>query len=187
MKKLFALLALAVSLAVPAAELAGVKVDDTVKVGGKDLQLNGMGVRIKYMVAKVYVGAFYAPQKLRDGDAVLNSREPRRMALTMLRKVESEDLHKSLIEGMQNNSSPAEMKALEGRMNEMAQNIRSVPLVDKGDIVVLDFLPGKGVQISVKGQVKDVIQGDDFARALLAIWFGKKPIQEDLKAKLLGG
>jgi len=31
------------------------------------------------------------------------------------------------------------------------------------------------------------IQGEDFYRALLRIWLGDQPVQEDLKKALLGG
>jgi len=31
------------------------------------------------------------------------------------------------------------------------------------------------------------IQGEDFYRALLRIWLGERPVQEDLKQALLGG
>ncbi|MFL6657475.1 MAG: chalcone isomerase family protein, partial [Massilia sp.] len=42
-----ALLAFAFSQGASAAEVAGVKFQDTVKLGGKELQLNGAGVRTK--------------------------------------------------------------------------------------------------------------------------------------------
>jgi hypothetical protein len=41
-----------------AAEVAGVKFQDTLKVAGKDLQLNGLGVRTKFIV-KVYAAGLY--------------------------------------------------------------------------------------------------------------------------------
>jgi len=33
---------------------------------------------------------------------------------------------------------------------------------------------------------KELIEGEDFYRALLRIWLGDKPVQEDLKKALLG-
>jgi len=187
MKKWIALLAITMSFAVCSGELSGVKVDDSVKVAGTDLQLNGMGIRIKYMVAKVYVAAFYAAQKVTDGEAAINAATPRRMSMTVLRKVETDDIYKSLKEGMEANNSPDEMAALAPKLKEMNSVFAAFKTVEANDNVTLDFLPGKGTQISVKGKVADVIPGDDFAKALLRIWFGKKPLQEDLKKKLLGG
>ena len=52
---------IAALLSVPglhAAEVAGVKVDDKIRVGSSDLVLNGAGLRSKVFI-KVYVGALY--------------------------------------------------------------------------------------------------------------------------------
>ncbi|MBP7668921.1 MAG: chalcone isomerase family protein, partial [Burkholderiaceae bacterium] len=49
---------LALAGPVMAAEVAGVKLQEKVSVGGKDLVLNGAGVRTR-MVFKVYVAALY--------------------------------------------------------------------------------------------------------------------------------
>jgi hypothetical protein len=51
---------------------------------------------------------------------------------------------------------------------------------------VLDFIPNQGTKISMRGQVVGLIEGDAFAAALLSIWLGKAPVNEDLKAALLG-
>jgi len=167
-------------------ELSGVKVEDTVKVDGTDLHLNGMAIRIKYMVAKVYVAALYTPQKSSDGEAVINATTPRRMHLTMLRKVEAEDVYKSFVEGMRTNNSPEEMTALAPKIAEFSTLFTSFKNLENGDSVLLDFLPGKGTQVTVKGKLAEVIPGEDFSHALLRIWFGMKPLQEDLRKKLLG-
>ena len=56
-----ALLAASLLLAAPAyanKDVAGVDVPDTLSVEGKTLQLNGAGIRKKFVV-KVYVGALY--------------------------------------------------------------------------------------------------------------------------------
>ncbi|HWM69718.1 MAG TPA: chalcone isomerase family protein, partial [Steroidobacteraceae bacterium] len=48
-------------------------------------------------------------------------------------------------------------------------------------------LPQSGVQVSVNGVQKGVIEGDDFSRALISIWLGPTPPNPELKAGLLGG
>ena len=59
-----------------AAEVAGIKMDDQIKVGTSELVLNGAGVRTKVFF-KVYVGALYVSQKSNAPAALL---EPRRRA-----------------------------------------------------------------------------------------------------------
>lgn len=186
MKKAVAVMLMAASMAVGAADIGGVKVDDGVKVANSDLALNGGGVRVKYGVAKVYVGALYLAQKSGDANAVINAATPRRMQITMLRNVDAEDLHASFIDGLEDNTSSAEFAKFKPRIQEMNAIFQAVKKVNTGDVIALDFIPGKGTQITVKGQVKDVIAGDDFASALLKIWLGSDPVSGDLKKQLLG-
>ena len=47
--------------------------------------------------------------------------------------------------------------------------------------------PAKGVAVDVNGVAGGEIQGADFSKALLAIWIGAEPPNEDLKSGLLGG
>ena len=56
-----------------------------------------------------------------------------------------------------------------------------------GTTVVIDWLPESGTRLTVNGQVKGKdIAGEDFYKALLKIWLGNKPVQDDLKQALLG-
>jgi hypothetical protein len=58
----------------------------------------------------------------------------------------------------------------------------------KGMAITLDWLPGTGTQMTVDGRNTGApIAGEDFYRALLRIWLGPKPVQDDLKKALLGG
>lgn len=186
MKKAVAVLLMAASMAVGAAEIGGVKLEDNLKVAGSDLVLNGGGIRVKFAIAKVYVGALYTAQKTADANAVINGASPRRMQISMLRDVAAGDLHASFIDGLEENTSSSEFAGFKSRIQEMNAIFQAVKEVKKGDVIALDFIPGKGTQITVKSQVKDVIAGDDFARALLKIWLGNNPVSGDLKKSLLG-
>jgi len=53
--------------------------------------------------------------------------------------------------------------------------------------IALDWT-GSATQLSIDGKPTGrPIEGEDFYRALLRIWLGDKPVQEDLKRALLGG
>ena len=56
----------------------------------------------------------------------------------------------------------------------------------KNDQVLLDYVPGKGTSVSIKGELKGLIPGEDFNRALLSVWLGAEPVTESLKNSLLG-
>jgi hypothetical protein len=58
----------------------------------------------------------------------------------------------------------------------------------KGSVVSIESLPGGVTRVALNGNAlgRD-IAGEDFYTALLRIWLGAKPAQDDLKAALLGG
>ena len=54
--------------------------------------------------------------------------------------------------------------------------------------IALDWQPASGTALLVNGAPQGKpIAGEDFYRALLRIWLGDKPVQDDLKKALLGG
>lgn len=76
--------ALIASPGLQAAEVAGVKVDERIRVGSNELVLNGAGLRSKLFV-KVYVGALYVGQKASTTAAIIEQNGPRRILMRLLR------------------------------------------------------------------------------------------------------
>jgi len=108
---------LAALLAVPglqAAEVAGVRVADSIKVGNSELVLNGAGLRTKVFV-KVYIGSLYVTQKANTPAALLDANAPRRMTMRLMRDVDSDALYGALADGLKANNSEAELAALQAR------------------------------------------------------------------------
>ena len=186
MKKLIAILLLCLITPAHALELAGVKLDDKVQVENAALQLNGAGIRTK-MIFRVYVGALYLGEKKRTTDAILADAGAKRVALHMLRELSSEKLLEAFDKGMAANNTPAEMSALDARLKEFSAIFHTVKEVAKGDVLTLDYSPATGTRISVNGTEKGRVESVEFNRALLKIWLGDKPVDEDLKKGLLGG
>jgi len=172
-----------------AAEVSGVKVDDKVSLaaGGPELVLNGAGVRTRLMF-DVYAAGLYLTEKKSTAADALALPGPKRVSMTMMRDVGADQLAESLNEGIRLNSSPAELEKMKPQIAELLATMTSVGTAKKGDLITLDFVPDVGTRVSVNG--KDVgkpIAGADFYRALLKIWIGDKPVQENLKKALLGG
>ncbi len=185
MKKVTALaigLCLAAATAVVAREVAGVTVPDTATVEGKTLKLNGAGLR-KKVVFKVYVGGLYLENPSKDAATVISSDQVKRMQLSVLRSLSTKQVTEAIEEGFEKNSK-AQMGALKARLDRLGTMI---PDVEKGDLILLTYVPGKGTVVAAKGMEKGVIEGKDFADALFAVWLGANPVQEDLKTALLGG
>jgi hypothetical protein len=54
-------------------------------------------------------------------------------------------------------------------------------------VIALDWTGG-ATRVSVDGRpAGEPIAGEDFYRALLRIWLGEHPVQDDIKQGLLGG
>lgn len=172
----------------PAAEFEGIKLPDTVRVteGGTELLLNGAGLRTRFMF-RVYVGALYVQKKTGAAGAVISDAGAKRMALYMLRELPADQFAEALEDGLKNNTAAEEMPKLEARVKQLRAVFEAVKIAKVGDVIVIDFLPGAGARISINGEVKTTIAGDDFSRALLRIWLGDKPADSDLKKGLLGG
>ena len=163
-------------------EIAGVNLPETTVVDGKTLKLNGAGLRTK-VVFKVYVGGLYLENPTRDAAIVISSDQIKRMHLAVLRTLSSRQVTEAIREGFEKNSR-IQMSALSARLTNLAGMI---PNVEKGDQILLTYVPGRGTVVAAKGQEKGVIIGKDFADALFSVWLGSDPVQADLKTALLGG
>ena len=169
-----------------AAEVEGVKLADKVQLGGSELALNGAGVRTRVFF-KVYVGALYLQQKANATEAVLADAGPKRIAMHLLRDLTAEQLFSAFKDGLGNNHSPEQLAGLEPQVKQLEGIFNAVKAAKKGDVILLDYLPGAGTRVTVRGDDKGTIAGEDLNRALLRIWLGEKPADSGLKKAMLGG
>jgi hypothetical protein len=173
------------AFAAGAAEVAGVKLDDRARVGASELVLNGAGLR-KRVFFQVYAIGLYLPQKARATAAVLEQKGPKRVAIHMLRDVGADAFTEALADGIRANHSEAEAKALEPRVQALGAMMAGLKEAKKGMAIALDW--DGDTRLLVNGAAAGPpIPGEDFYRALLRIWLGEQPVQDDLKKALLGG
>ncbi len=177
------LMALLLSLSAAAAEVGGVKLDDKASLGGKDLVLNGAGIRTK-VVFKVYVASLYLPAKAATLAGVLAA-NPRRVQLNMLRDLSADDLAGALADGIKETSSAEQAGAVKAQTEQLLAILKSVGQAKTGDVMTLDFVGGE-TRISFNGQAKGTIAGEPFNAALMRIWLADKPVQADLRKAMLG-
>ncbi|MGH8732697.1 MAG: chalcone isomerase family protein [Burkholderiales bacterium] len=167
-----------------AVEIEGVKLADTATVAGRDLVLNGAGLR-KRLLFDVYVASLYLPAKVSAAAAVLAA-EPRRVEIHMLREVGADVFLEALKDGIEANASKAELGAIQPQLSELAKVITAIGETKNGDAITLDFVAGNTV-VTINGVEKTQIAGEGFNRALLKVWLGDHPAQADLKTAMLGG
>jgi long-chain acyl-CoA synthetase len=170
-----------------AAEVAGVKVDPKVRVGGVDLVLNGAGLRRRFMT-DVYIIGLYFSKRTTDSESAIDSAGPKRIALTFMRDVTAQSLVDALYEGVQDNTSRAEFARLKPSADALSAIMLPLGLARKGDVVALDYLPNVGAQVIMNGRVIGrPVPGHNLYRALLRIWLGDSPVDLNLKQALLAG
>jgi hypothetical protein len=176
------------SAAANAADIEGVRIDDQIAApGGQQLVLNGAGVRTKLAVLKLYVGALYLTAKKTDAGEVIKDAGAKRVAMHVLAdELSAKDLIASLNNALAANHIPVELALIEGRLRELNRMMSAVGVLKKGAVVVLDYLPGTGTRISINGEEKLVIKGEDFFQAMLRIWIGNKPVDGGLRRAMLG-
>ncbi|MDQ2979695.1 MAG: chalcone isomerase family protein [Acidobacteriota bacterium] len=176
------LLLLGLAAVASAGVVAGVTMTETMGAEGKNLKLNGMGLRTK-MVFKVYVAGLYLETPSKDPAAIISADQVKSIRLSIMRSLKGSQVSEAIEEGFEKNSK-AQLPALKARLDKLASML---PNVEKGDDILLTYAPGKGTVVTVKGAEKGVIEGKDFADALFSVWLGAHPVQEDLKKALLGG
>jgi hypothetical protein len=172
-----------------AVEVEGVKIDDKVTLasGVPELVLNGAGVRHKFAFMKVYIGSLYLTQKKKDNEAIFADPGPKRVSMYILSsEVTAQELISSLNNALAANLSPHELALLEKRIRDLNTMMSQIKVVNKGSVVHLDYVPDVGTRVTVDGQERITIPGEDFFRAMLHIWIGNKPVDGRLRDAMLG-
>lgn len=182
------ILALAISFSATAAtiDVGGIKIEDAVDLQGSKLQLNGAGVRYR-AVFKVYAAGLYLSKKAGMPEEVFAAPGPKRMSITLLREVDANELGKAFTKGFEDNSPRAEMSKLIPGLIKMGQIFSDQKKMQAGENFTIDWIPGTGTIISVKGkQQGEPFKEPEFYAALMRIWLGPNPADAKLKDALLG-
>jgi hypothetical protein len=157
----------------------------TLAPAADELSLNGTGVR-KRVFFEVYSIGLYLPKKTSSAEEAISSPGPKRVDIRMLRDVSAEQFSGALAEGIRANHSEADARALEPSVKQLTAIMAEIQEAKKGMVISLGW-NGKATQVRVDGKAAgSPIEGEDFYRALLRIWLGDKPVQDDLKKALLG-
>jgi len=155
-----------------------------VQLDGTDLTLNGLGIRkATFLKVNVYVAALYVARPQHDPKLLIASEGPQELILHFVRNVDADDLRKAFIEGFERTAAnqSAALKERIARLNTWMTDMK------RGQSMSFVRRPNSGVQVSVNGERKGTLEGEDFARAFVSIWLGETPPNPDLKIGLLGG
>lgn len=164
----------------------GVKFEESADVRGAKVQLNGAGTRYK-AIFKVYVAGLYLPKKAGSTEEVLAMQGPKRLNITMLREIDSGELGKLFSRGMEDNMEKGAFSKLIPGVLRMSQIFSDHKKLVPGDTFSLEWVPGTGTVLTVKGATQgEPFKEPEFFNALLRIWLGPNPADWKLKEALLG-
>ena len=169
-----------------AVTVADVKYEPTQTLGDSTVQLNGAGVRYK-AVFKVYTAGLYLEKKASTPQEVASQRGPKRLSITMLREIDSTELGKLFSRGMEDNMDRAAFSRIVPGVLRMSQIFSDHKKLQAGDQFMIDWIPGTGTVITVKGKVQgEPFKEPEFFNALMGIWLGNLPADFKLKDALRG-
>lgn len=174
------------SFSLHAATVANINIADVVSHSDQStkLVLNGAGIRSKF-VFDIYVGSLYLEKKASTANAIYKLHGEKRIGMHFLYdEVSKEKLVSGWNDGFENNHSNDELEKLKLRITQFNDLFVTVK---KGDVINLKYIPTTGTSVVINNKNMGLVKGDDFFVALLKIWLGDEPADEDLKEGMLGG
>ncbi len=181
-RALILLVALASLAVAHAADLDGVSIPDTQSVGGRQLVLNGIGLRT-YSVfdIHIYVAGLYLERRSDNPELILHSPETKLLDLHFLHDVDADDARVAWIDGFDKNCRPPCYLD----PHDVQRFLAAVTPIQKGDETKLLFTPS-GAVVTSNGQLTGHINDPHFAEVILATFIGPSPPTERLKRELMG-
>ncbi|EAT11810.1 hypothetical protein HF888_06225 [Bermanella marisrubri] len=184
---LIAIILLVSSTFTNASTVAGIEIPDRVPATSErpELVLNGASLRELYLLIDTYVGALYLETPSHDPEFIMDSAMHKRMVFHVkMRKVSARRIANALTEALVVNITPAQHKELTDELEQMLSYFTGD--LYEGDQSIFDYSPGKGTKVIVNDNVMGTIQGDDYFKAMLAIWIGENPVGREFKQDVLG-
>jgi Chalcone isomerase-like len=167
-----------------AANIGGIELKESIKLGETNLLLNGAGQRTKLFI-DLYIAALYLADKTDDAQAIIDADEVMLIQIHVISNlITSENITQGTSEGFIK-STGNNTAAIQGQIHEFLTAFKE-PIVT-GDTFEIVYQPGKGVTVLKNRHiVKKLPENKTFKRALFGIWLSEQPAQASLKTNLLG-
>ena len=157
----------------------------TMQVAGRNLRLNGAGIRYRAMF-QVYTVGLYMEQFAATPEEVIQAPGVKRIAAIMLRTVNATELGNMFTSGILNNNPNSVNTQLLPDIARISDVFSRVKVLREGEQFSADRLPGKGMVLNVRGEPQPEPFDEAFFDALSMIWLGPRPPDAALKKALLG-
>lgn len=161
--------------------VSGVAFDNVLEVGPERLELVGAGL-LRYMivmrgyVAALYLGAGHTREELFDDI-------PKCLQIDYFHNIPAQGFIKATQHGLEANLSPVDLEKLKPQIERLYACYADIKKHDRYSFM---YIPGSGAELVLNE--KTLCRFDDlaFANAVLSIWLGDNPLDNDLKQHLLG-
>lgn len=168
---------------VSARTFQGVTMPERVKVSGKSLALNGIGMlEATIFEIDIYVAALYLEKPSRKAETVINGKNTWCVITQFVRDIGGGQLADGWRERLEDRAG----KNLPKFKKRIDYFVSLLPNVREGDRHAFIYEPGKGLIFKVNGKAKGRIKGADFC-PLIAKAFVGPDVDQDLKRALLKG
>jgi chalcone isomerase-like protein len=132
-------------------ELDGVTIEDSAVVAGTKLVLNGAAIQ-KRGFFKTNTIALYLSEKRQTLDGVVKLEGPKRVHLVMLRDIKGFLIARQFLNDFAASATEAETRALSAQVEAISANYARIDVLHKGDVLLIDWIPDKGIAASLNGQ-----------------------------------
>lgn len=181
MKFLILLMVVFTTISAHALTVDSINFEDKVSLAGKELVLNGVGIRkATFLKIKVYYGALYISQKTKEAKDFLVTNEPKQIIMHFVRDVDAKDLKKTYREAFLG----ANKETYQSMLSTFEAFNANFTDIKKGERMIFTFLPD-GTILTVAGKSFPKAGNAAFSQALLNMWF-INPLDEGLTKGLLG-
>jgi hypothetical protein len=184
MRRIAAAAALLLALPALGRDVSGVTVPETTTVGDHTLQLNGAGVRRKFIFS-VYVGALYTENRASAAEEILSAGAAWKMTLHFLRDVDHDRIIGAVRDAFERQSAGL-FEQLRPGLEKFDAEAMAGLTVRKGQELTIAYLPGQGATLTVPSGASSRVEGKTFADALLLSWLGQRAADGRLRDALLG-
>lgn len=174
-------------LAVQDKEVGGHLFRGLIKFGNNPLVLNGEGIR--YLNDKpLYAVGLYLPAFTQRADTAKALIGARRTEIVILQPLNAGEFIDSLHQGILNNVNETAREFIREELLQLDKVMDELVDMIPGDQVDFDWIPNKGTFITYNEEVLgNPIRGKALYDAVLSIWLGQNPLDEQLKKELLTG
>jgi hypothetical protein len=167
-------------------EVAGISLEDDIRLGDQALILNGAGPRTIGSTAAIAIGVYLT--KKRNTPAEIFALEgAKRISLTFLIDLGGERLALAFLKGLKENNDKMERSNFIDSLQAFGAMFSQISEIHKRDQLTLDWVPGSGTVVRINGKrLAANLPNPSFYEALLKLWLGEHPVDPMLKPLLLG-